>query len=1167
MTASPLAPPVTFGSSFNDFYDREGLVRLDAAFVAWLKDANVDVHARLLAARAAPDAMAAKDESNLLIELARPLEDFVGALFGVAHEAAELRARHSRLAPLYDCKRLFVQRYVARALKPDAAAALDGAAVTAAVNLPVTFEAGLEAWELAFALAVRAQIGAEFKVETPTPEVEALTRYAAWALHHPEGKRRHRDGPLFKVPHKLDFEHLVPIETEIVDGVTRMKLPRPMLRHREGFALTDPGFGLVRALDHANYCIWCHNQGKDSCSRGLRDRKTGAFQKSPFGVTLAGCPLEEKISEMNLLKSEGFSIGALAMAAVDNPLLAATGHRICNDCMKACIYQKQEPVDIPQIETRTLKDVLGLPWGFEIYSLLTRWNPLNLRRPVPRSSTGRTVLVVGLGPAGFNLAHHLMNDGHTVVAIDGLKIEPLPEAQSGVAMDGTRVPFAAVQDVATLRENLGERAMAGFGGVAEYGITVRWDKNYLKMVRLLLERRAQFSMFGGVRFGGTVTVESAFAMGFDHIALCAGAGKPTVLDLPNGLARGVRAASDFLMALQLTGAAKKDSIANLQIRLPVVVIGGGLTAIDTATESLAYYPLQVEKFLVRHETLVAERGEAAVGANWSPEEREIAQEFIAHARAIRAEREQAAREGREPAITKLVNGWGGVSLVYRRRLIDSPSYTLNHEEVLKALEEDIRFVEGLSPVAVEIDEAGQATALKVAGEQNGAKVEATLPARTILVAAGTQPNTVLAREDATHAFIDGKYFRALDEAGNPVTPERVCKPGDVRVLMYRHADDRFMSFFGDLHPSFAGNVVKAMGGAKQGYPVLTRAMTALPPARRTPAEILDEANRSWRARVVRVDRLTPTIIEVIVEAPAAARNFEPGQFYRLQNYEACSLRAEGTLLTMEGLALTGAWVDKEKGLLSLIALEMGGSSDLCAMLKPGEPVIVMGPTGAPTEIEPGETVVLVGGGLGNAVLFSIGQAFRKAGSKVLYFAGYKRMIDRYKVEEIEAAADVVVWCCDEAPGFEPGRPQDKSVVTNIVEAMRLYASGELGDQPIPFSAADRIVAIGSDGMMNAVRLARHAALKPYLKPEHVAFGSINSPMQCMMKEICAQCLQLHRDPETGKETVVFSCFNQDQRLDLVDFNNLRQRLRQNSVQEKIGALWIDRSLRQLGQRG
>src|SRR5207237_9805737 len=80
---------------------------------------------------------------------------------------------------------------------------------------------------------------------------------------------------------------------------------------------------------------------------------------------------------------------------------AATGHRICNDCMKSCIYQKQDPVDIPQAETRVLKDVLALPWGFEIYSLLTRWNPLNLRSTLPLATNGKGVLVVGTGPAGF----------------------------------------------------------------------------------------------------------------------------------------------------------------------------------------------------------------------------------------------------------------------------------------------------------------------------------------------------------------------------------------------------------------------------------------------------------------------------------------------------------------------------------------------------------------------------------------------------------------------------------------------------------------------------------------------------------------------------------------------------------------------------------------------
>jgi hypothetical protein len=182
---------------------------------------------------------------------------------------------------------------------------------------------------------------------------------------------------------------------------------------------------------------------------------------------------------------------------------------------------------------------------------------------------------------------------------------------------------------------------------------------------------------------------------------------------------------------------------------------------------------------------------------------------------------------------------------------------------------------------------------------------------------------------------------------------------------------------------------------------------------------------------------------------------------------------------------------------------------------------------------------------------------------VIYFAGYRRLADRYRVDDIEAASDVVVWCCDEAPGFAARRPQDRSFVGNIVQAMVAYASGQLGSQPIAFSASDRIIAIGSDRMMAAVARARHAVLKDFLKPGHKAIGSINSPMQCMMKEICAQCLQPHVDPASGKTTYVFSCFNQDQPLDQVDFAALAQRLAQNSVQEKLTALWIDRCLKLL----
>src|SRR6516165_2295500 len=497
------------GLTCADLYAREGLVRLDRAFVAHLATVDVGLHDRLMTARRDPNAIERLDESNLLVDLAPHLEDFAVELFGIEAEVRALQERHHELAPLYSIKRLYVQRRAVKGVKEVDADGLDGPGLASELDrvmgAPPDATIGIPAWERLYAEHVADWLADEVANAEPLATAQ---RYAAWATLSEEGRRKHRRGVLFKVPHRLDMQHLVPVETVERDGVTMLRRPETEWRRREGFALTDRGTDLTGALDQANYCIWCHNQGKDSCATGLRE-KDDAFKKTVFGVTLAGCPLEEKISEMNLVKMRGNAIGALAIITVDNPLCAATGNRICNDCMKACIYQRQDPVDIPEIETRTLKDVLGLPWGFEIYSLLTRWNPLNIRRPLPKPVTGHKVLVVGLGPAGFTLAHHLMNDGHFVAAVDGLKIEPLPPEISGVAVDGTRQPFAPIRDLTSLVERLDDRVMAGFGGVAEYGITVRWDKNFLKIVRLLLERRASFAMYGGVRFGGTITIDRA----------------------------------------------------------------------------------------------------------------------------------------------------------------------------------------------------------------------------------------------------------------------------------------------------------------------------------------------------------------------------------------------------------------------------------------------------------------------------------------------------------------------------------------------------------------------------------------------------------------------------------------------------------------------------------
>ena len=1163
---------LAFGLGFQDLYRSEGLQRVDAAFLGVLRARDAALADRLVAARLAagvsqpPDARAdARDEADLLVAMAAHLDAFIGELFGIVEPLLALRASHADLAPLIRVKWKFVKR---RALLgfPDTASLGDFD--------PDPALATLEGWlgqpfdELVFARALL-----QWQAEALADRLELAARYCAWAVRTDTGQARHGHQVLFRHPVSLDPMDLLPhARTERIDQVRVTTIDTRRLRRREGFALTDPGTALAGAIDQANYCLWCHQQGTDSCSRGLRGKPDAQghapLRHDAFGAELAGCPLEERISEFHLVKSQGHPVAALALITVENPMVAATGHRICNDCMKACIYQQQTPVDIPQAETRTLKDVLELPWGFEVYSLLTRWNPLNLRRPLPAAPTGRKVLVVGTGPAGFTLAHHLLNDGHGVFAVDGLKIEPLPGALSGVAASGSRVDFEPIEDIDTLLEPLDERVMAGFGGVAEYGITVRWDKNFLKMIRLLLERRSAFAMCGGVRFGGTLGVDDAFSLGFDHIALAMGAGRPTTLDIPNGLARGVRTASDFLMALQLTGAARADSLANMQLRLPVVVIGGGLTAIDTATESLAYYPLQVEKFLQRHQALSALSGEAAVRQGWSDEDRALADEFLTHARAIRAERERAARAGEPARIIELLQAWGGVTIAYRRRLLDSPAYTLNHEEVERALEEGIRFAECLTPAAIGVDAHGAARSLTLRRQVRDEaghwreEGELTWPARAIFIAAGTQPNTVLAREDPGHFDLDGRYFQAIDEAGRPVRPERAAgKPAAAQVLLGRMADGRMLSFFGDLHPSYAGNVVKAMASARQGYPVVSRLLAARPPASTEPFErFAERLGDLLRATVVRVERLAPDIVEVVVRAPLAARRFQPGQFYRLQNFEALAPRRDiaglPTRLAMEGLAMTGAWVDPAQGLVSTIVLEMGGSTNLCARLQPGEPVVLMGPTGAPTEIAAGETVVLIGGGLGNAVLFSIGAALRAAGSRVLYFAGYRKRVDRFKVEQIQAAADVVVWCCDEAPGFAPGRPQDRAYAGNPIDAMLAWAKGELGPTTIALSEAQRLITIGSDRLMAAVTAARHRLLAPHLKPGHRALGSINSPMQCMLKEVCGQCLQARVDPVTGVRRYVFTCFEQDQPLDEVDFPMLDQRLRQNSLQERLTREWL-----------
>ena len=822
-----------------------------------------------------------------------------------------------------------------------------------------------------------------------TESIEKLTRWCQFASDE-ENIQAFSEWISFKTPNTVDPAHLVPLESITNVNIEATQGPAVNHRPRDGFALTDQRMSLEQIMYEVHYCKYCHDHQGDFCSTGFLQKKTNpelGLKKNTLGVTLTGCPLEEKISEMNLLKRQGYSIGSLAVAMIDNPMIPATGHRICNDCMKACIYQKRDPVNIPEIETRVLTDVLELDWGVEIYDLLTRWNPLRNNQYIIKPYNGYKVLISGQGPAGFTMAHHLSMEGCGVVGIDGLKIEFLPDQWFS----------EPIKHFSEMQENLDSRLLAGFGGVAEYGITTRWDKNFLRLIYLVLSRRSNIQFFGATRLGGSIKVEDAWELGFDHLCIAHGAGLPRVVHMGDSLARGMRQASDFLMALQLTGAAKKDSLAHLQIRLPAVVIGGGLTAIDTATEVQAYYIAQVEKTLFRYEELVNDIGQDSVVNRLDNENKAILEEFIEHGRLVRAERELATKEKREPELGALVRQWGGVTVLYRRGINNSPAYLRNHEEVIKALQEGIFYLEGIEPANAELDEFGHVESLCCTkrklddGKWLTTNESIRIPARAVLTAAGTFPNTIYESEYPGTFQMEHDHFLpyiAHHHGDQAVDVADHCKSQEFGPFTSYNKDDKRISFIGDTHPVFHGSVVKAIASAARSYPAIIESLNWQKANSTESIDLVtfqDHIRYQLTTVVDSVDNTNPMVTELFIKAPLAAKNFKPGQFFRLQTYESCSEVIDGTRLQVPLQTISGAGVKGD--LIRLLLLKWGSNAKLVARLNSGDPLALMGPTGQPNNIKTGKTVMVVAGSWGAAVMLDLGPALRAAGNKVLYIAG------------------------------------------------------------------------------------------------------------------------------------------------------------------------------------
>src|SRR3989344_2027935 len=240
--------------------------------------------------------------------------------------------------------------------------------------------------------------------------------------------------------------------------------------------------------------------------------------------------------------------------------------------------------------------------------------------------------------------------------------------------------------------------------------------------------------------------------------------------------------------------------------------------------------------LERYETLVKAKSEKAVRSGLDAASLSILDEFLAHGRAVRAERERAKQARTAPDFLKLIRQWGGVTIAYRKGMNQSPAYTRNHEEIIKAFEEGIYYAEGLEPKEARVDKHGQVEALvtrRLRPNEDGKWMETgeevVIPPRAILVATGARPNVAYEFEHKGHFHKERGHYQTFHDVNGKLAPIPVaahCKIGDFGPFTSYGVHEHRVSFLGDTHPVFHGSVVKAVASGLRTYPRIVAALGA-----------------------------------------------------------------------------------------------------------------------------------------------------------------------------------------------------------------------------------------------------------------------------------------------------------------------------------------------------
>ena len=1185
-----------FGLSQDDLYTRAGLARIDGVFDDYLRGKDWDAHVLLSNFRENPQAFSDDRYDFLMCAVAPWMTSFLLKLFAIETDYYRLYSDVS-----YENILLFRQSFLSPISKVPDVALSDQDFETLTEWLCHQVQTPYES------LTQNCVIEWAVKLCSKT-DLVLINQLRRWCL---EAQRRYAAGSaflgwfVFWRPLKIGQLRLhATIDADMGSVVADLEVPLS----RDDFTLVESQWCIDQAAIHVDYCQYCHDRSVDYCRTGFLQKKgdlSQGYRQNRQGQTLLGCPLDQKISQMHWFMRHQQPMSAWIITMIDNPFCLITGHRICNDCMQSCIYQKQDPVDTPQVESRIVSDMLDLRWGVELYDLLMKWHPLRKRDAVPCTDNNHRVLVMGLGPAGFSMMHYLWMQGCSVTGMDGAQLEPWPYGDV----------MQPVEYFSSLKKPLDRREKLGFGGVCEYGITSRWDKNLLSVIYLSLLRRQNCFMMGNCRFGGTVTVEDAWKLGFSHLVLALGAGLPKALNVSNSLAKGMHQASDFLMSLHTLGAQWENNKTSLALNLPCVVIGAGLTAVDTATEAQAYYLYLVQLVYHRLSKLISLRGESVVKSYFSEQEYDRLNRWFSHGQLVVQEKRAAARDGRSVCFRALLEAWGGVSMVYRRAIEFAPAYRNNHDELQSALNAGIAIYTHRDVCSVDVDGGGHVTRLrclqpwslsqewgavslnniefyhdfcrcyvdssdqlftqgmiigfsedasldeqtfgywqvisvssttidlKLWWGQQGAlrsfrkpysvlrisepKRDGSLSARTILVATGSQPNTAFEYEHRGHFNRSGAFYQLnkLDQDGLTHIPSDPSEEGAF-FTSYR-SDDKRVSVIGDLHPRFHGSVVKALASSRAAAHDILRHLDAMGPLQSFSNQFLNQMADLFSARLLKKDHLLQDYHLFVVRAPWVVQKFQPGMMLKLQAYVFGS---SGTVEAFGCEAVNCQPFDYDVAAQTLsfvLCCDKPAHRALCHVPEGGL-VSLMGPSGV---------------GLSKKVL----------DQRVMLIADEERIFSaclyRKHYAGLAHSVDFFVQYSDLSKHLLDAVGQ-----THYVKWLPSCQESYFNAEEVAQCAV--IIIHGGFKFVKSC-YENYCRAVPLHSRSTKIIGYVGGPMQCMLKGICAQCLQWQIDPDTGLRTkAVFACSWQDQPLELVDLSHCQQRHDQCQAFKILNMQWF-----------